>query len=299
VYLLIKRSLVRAIVAILQRTYDTDHRSGGTLVSMSATLGVIGAGNMGGAIIRGAVASKVLEPAAMLVAEPDALRRESFVALGCRVTEDIAEVVRCEQIMLAVKPQMFPSVAAQLQPLPQRTIVISIMAGLESNAIRTALGEHACVIRVMPNTPCQVGAGMTGIALGAGAESGDESLAQRLFESIGVCLRVDEQHMHAVTAVSGSGPAYVYLLAEAMQQAADQLGLSHHDARIFAQQTVIGAARLLESSEKSASELRQAVTSPGGTTAAALEVMFERELPQIIAEAMLAARDRGEELSRL
>lgn len=252
---------------------------------------------MGSAIVRGALSRSVLQPQEITIAERDALRRETLAALGCATTENAATAAACEQVMLAVKPQVFPDIAKAISPLNKPTVVMSIMAGLESEALRDALGEHARIVRIMPNTPCQVGAGMTAIALGAGAQDGDDALAQQLFGSIGRCITVEERLMHAVTAVSGSGPAYVFLLAEAMQQAAGQLGLGHHDARLLAEQTVIGAAKLLETSEDSASDLRQAVTSPGGTTAAALEVMFERELPQTIAEAMLAARDRGRELA--
>lgn len=263
----------------------------------TTTLGMIGCGNMGGAILRGAIDRGALTPQQIVVAERNAARREELAALGCTVTEDIPTAAACDQMMLAVKPQAFEGVAASIGELTKPTVVISIMAGLESHAIRSALGQHARVVRVMPNTPCQIGAGAAGIALGAGANAGDDELARTLFESIGVCIGVDESQMHAVTALSGSGPAYVFLLSEAMQQAGQQIGLSKADARALAEQTVIGAAKLLEASSESASDLRQAVTSPNGTTAAALEVMFERELPQIVAEAMLAARDRGIEMS--
>ncbi len=262
------------------------------------TLGIIGCGNMGGAILRGAIDRGALSPQQVVVVERDAARRRGIAALGCTVTEDIITAAACDQMMLAVKPQAFREIAALIGELAKPTVVISIMAGLESDAIRHALGRHARVVRVMPNTPCQIGAGAAGIALGAGAEVGDDELARALFESIGMCISVKEPLMHAVTALSGSGPAYVFLLSEAMQQAGQQLGLSKADARALAEQTVIGAAKLLEASSQSASDLRQAVTSPNGTTAAALEVMFERELPQIIAEAMLAARDRGIEMSQ-
>jgi pyrroline-5-carboxylate reductase len=166
-----------------------------------------------------------------------------------------------------------------------------------SAAVRAALGENARVVRVMPNTPCQIGAGMSAIALGEGASPGDETLARSLFESLGKVIAVDEHLMDAVTAVSGSGPAYVFLLAEAMEQAAVKIGLTMHDARILVSQTILGSARLLSESGQTADELRQAVTSPGGTTAAALEVMFERELPETMSLAITAARDRGRELA--
>lgn len=265
---------------------------------MTHLLGIVGAGNMGMAVLHGALDASVLRPDQVLVVEPSKERQAEVAELGCAVTADISAARACEQIMLAVKPRVFSEVAGAIGRLNQSTVVISIMAGLRSAVIASALGEGARVIRVMPNTPCQVGAGISAICLGAGAEEGDDALAWRLFGSIGMCITVDESHMDAVTALSGSGPAYVFLLVEAMQLAGQQLGLANAEARVLAEQTVIGAAKLLEAAGQTASELRQAVTSPGGTTAAALEVMFEHDLPQIIAEAMLAARDRGQELSQ-
>ncbi len=138
---------------------------------------------------------------------------------------------------------------------------------------------------------------MTAIALGEGAQPGDELFVHDLFRAVGQVVQVDESHMHAATAVSGSGPAYVFLLAEAMEQAGTQIGLDARTARRLAYQTILGAGRLLaEDTRASADALRTAVTSPGGTTAAALEVLFEKELPQIVTEAITAARDRGIEL---
>lgn len=265
---------------------------------MAERLAVIGGGNMGGAVVRGAIAADVLAPGALLIVESEAGRRADFDKLGCRTSEHAADALAAEMIMLAVKPQVFSEVAEALGELARPTIVLSIMAGKSSASIRAALGEHARVVRIMPNTPCQIGEGMSAIGLGDGAQPGDDALAVRLFESIGRVVRVDESLMHSVTAVSGSGPAYVFLLAEAMEQAALQLGIAHGEARTLVKQTVLGAAKLLASSDLTADALRQAVTSPGGTTAAAVEVMFERELPQIVVEALAAARDRGRELDQ-
>jgi len=261
-------------------------------------LAIIGAGNMGGAIIRGAIQRNVIEPGELLVIDLSDDRRREFAELGCAVSDQPRDALTSSRIMLAVKPQAFAELAESLGELSRDTIVISIMAGTSSTTIRRALGAPARVVRVMPNTPCQIGAGMSAIALGDGAGEGDESLARSLLEAIGKVITIDEAHMHAVTAVSGSGPAYLFLLAETMEQGGMQLGLSHGDARTLAVQTVLGAAMLLEQSDQTADELRHAVTSPGGTTAAALEVMFERELPQIVIEAMTAARDRGRELDQ-
>ncbi len=265
---------------------------------MTHTLGIIGCGNMGAAILRGALHAGVLAASDVVVAEPDADKRSKLADTGCAIVESAKDIVNVQQIMLAVKPQAFATVAEAIAPLPQPTVVISIMAGLSSATIRKALGENARIVRAMPNTPAQLGLGMTALAVGDGATEADLELATKLFEAVGRVLRVDEIMMYAITAVSGSGPAYIFLLAEAMQQGAEQMGLSHADARTLVAQTVRGAGELLAQSELTATDLRQAVTSPGGTTAAALEHMFEKELPEIVTEALAAARDRGIELDQ-
>jgi pyrroline-5-carboxylate reductase len=192
---------------------------------MAYRLGIIGGGNMGSAIVRGGIANGVLAAKEVIIAEVDADRRGALTDTQCIITDDPKHAAAAEAILLAVKPQIFPSVAEIIAPLPARTIVISIMAGLSSRVIRAGLGDQVRVIRAMPNMPCQIGEGMTAIALGQGSSLGDETLAVRLFSAIGKTVMVDESQMYAVTAVSGSGPAYVFLLAEAMQQAAEELGL--------------------------------------------------------------------------
>lgn len=264
---------------------------------MSATLAVIGFGTMGSAIVRGACAAGALDPRTLLVIEPDEGRRAQAAALGCRAVATLLEELVAENLLLAVKPQMWLEAARDLGTLAHDTIVISIMAGILSERIREKLGHRARVIRVMPNTPCRLGEGISAMAPGAGTLAGDEAFARRIFSALGCVVDVDESMLNAVTALSGSGPAYVFLLAEAMEQAGVQMGLDWRTARALAYQTIRGAGGLLtENDEIVADQLRSAVTSPGGTTAAALEVLFERELPQIIAEAIIVARDRGEEL---
>jgi pyrroline-5-carboxylate reductase len=263
---------------------------------MPATLAFIGGGNMGGAIIRGAIDRGLLPAVEILVADIDPGRREELSALGCAVTADAREALGAEHLMLAVKPQIFPKVVEVTGALDHPAVVMSIMAGLSSASIRAALGPYARVIRVMPNTPCQVGAGMSAIALGEGAAEGDDRLAWELFGALGHVVSVEEDQMHAVTAVSGSGPAYVFLLEECMEVAAIDLGLPPQVARHLARQTVLGAGALLRGSNEPASALREVVTSPGGTTAAAIDVFERHGLHRVVAEAITAARDRGIEL---
>ena len=262
----------------------------------AARLAIIGAGNMGSAIVRGAIEAGVLAPVDLLVVEPDDARRDAMKALGCATTSSAADARPSQDIMLAVKPQSFAAVADQLGELAQATVVISIMAGIASTRIRTALGAKARIVRVMPNTPAQLGAGASAISLGAGARDGDDALARALFESVGRVVSVDESLMDAVTATCGSGPAYVFLLAEAMEQAAIRLGIDRESARTLVTHTIHGAGRMLVEADQSPSQLREAVTSRGGTTAAALDVFQRRQFMELVNEAMTAARDRGEQL---
>lgn len=257
----------------------------------------IGAGNMGQAILRGALAADVLKPAQTLVIDVDGERRAAFEQLGCRTSGDPAAVADADAILLAVKPQSYPSVAMTIGRLPRPALVISVMAGIRSETIRADLGETARIVRVMPNTPAQVGAGMSAIALGAGARPGDDELALRLFSSIGETLRLDESMMDAVTAVCGSGPAYAFLLAESMERGAVALGFSEAEARLLVSQTLLGAATLLRRSGESPAALREAVTSRGGTTAAALDVMNGAGFVETVTRAMRAAADRAAALS--
>jgi pyrroline-5-carboxylate reductase len=265
---------------------------------MAARLAIIGAGNMGSAIVRGAVGAQLVSPADVLVVEPDDDRRRAMQSIGCRTSILPRDAIGYEQIMLAVKPQTFAEVAEQLGVIESPVVIISIMAGVSSDRIRAAVGEQARIIRVMPNTPAQIGAGAAAIAMGAGALPGDESLARTLFESVGRVVIVEELLMDAVTATCGSGPAYVFLLAEAMEQAAIRLGIDAGTARALVTQTICGAGRMLIESSQSPSELRAAVTSRGGTTAAALDVFQQRQFIDIVIQAMSAARDRSRQLGR-
>ena len=256
---------------------------------------------MGTAIVRGCIAARVFQPREVIVADVDQAKLATIAELGCAITVDATQAAQAQQILLAVKPQVFAAVAREISPWAASKVVLSIMAGLNSSVIRGALGETARVVRAMPNLPCQIGLGMTAIALGAGAQSGDEDIALSIFNALGRTVMIDESMMYAATAVSGSGPAYVFLLAEAMEQAAKELGFDQPAARLMVEQTLVGAAQLLRGSGRGvggAVELRRAVTSPGGTTAAALSVFERRRWVDAVIEALTAARDRGRELDQ-
>jgi len=265
-------------------------------IEVTTELAILGGGHMGSAIVRGAIRSKVLSGSQILLVEPDNARRAAIASIGCRTSAHATSAAGAKAIMLAVKPQVFARAVEHLPPLRERTVVISIMAGLSSEAIREQLGEHASIVRVMPNTPCQIGRGVSAVALGDGASPGDERLAVLLFESLGSVVPVPEPLMHTVTAVSGSGPAYLFLLAEAMEQAAIDLGADRELARKLVVGTLTGAAALLEETGAEPSELRRAVTSPGGTTEAALRVMEIAGVPEAIRKAVESARSRSAEL---
>lgn len=262
------------------------------------TLGFIGAGNMAEAIAKAAVDGKVVPAKKIIAADPSEARRDAFVTYNIQTTEDNAAVVaESEQVLLAVKPQMLASIAPVLkQHLTDEQVVISIMAGITSAKLEAAIGKPARIVRVMPNTPMMVGRGMAGIALGEHAQEGDDELALNLFTAgDSHAIRVDESQIDAITAVSGSGPAYLFYLAEAMHDAAVKLGLAEH-ADTLVRQTLLGAATLLDGSIDTPAELRRKVTSPGGTTEAAIKVMDERTVKAAIVDALKAAEARSKEL---
>ncbi|MEM7576263.1 MAG: pyrroline-5-carboxylate reductase [Planctomycetota bacterium] len=262
-------------------------------------LGFIGSGNMAEAIARGAIEQGVLKPEQMMASDPTPTRRDAFEAFGVNCVDDSAGVIaKAEQIVLAVKPQILPKLGEALGGLDlEKQVVVSIMAGIASDKIESALGGPARVVRVMPNTPLMVGHGMSAVALGPHAKPGDDALILEVLGACGEAIRVDESQMDAVTAVSGSGPAYLFLLAEAMRQAAEGLGVGEH-ADVLVNQTLLGASTLLKTSPDGPAELRAKVTSPGGTTQAAIECFQKLGFEPLVRDAMTAARDRSVDLGK-
>ena len=263
-------------------------------------LGFIGAGSMAEAIVRGVTATSLIEPAEIIAADPDPERRKLFGdVLGVCATADNAEVMAgAPAVVLAIKPQQFADAVAPLASAAgQGSLLISICAGISISRIEGAFAA-ARVIRTMPNTPMLVGRGITAIAAGPKATEEDVAFAEKLFGSCGATVRLDERLIDAVTAVSGSGPAYFFYLVEAMEAAAEGLGLSEAQARGFVRATFEGSAKLLAESGDSAAALREKVTSPGGTTEAALGVLDDGEFKQLIDRAVRAAAQRSKELSK-
>ena len=261
---------------------------------MSTTLSIIGAGNMARAIIHGAIDGQVLLPSQIVVADPSDEARSSFAELGCDVCAEASELPECTHCLLAVKPQIFPLISGSVNA----GVVYSIMAGIPISQIQESTGKSA-VVRVMPNLPCQLGFGAAGLSYAPEVSADDVSLAFDLFNAIGIVEEVPEYLIDAVTAVSGSGPAYIFLLAEAMIKGGVEAGLSEDTASSLVRHTIRGAAEMLTVDKHASPEkMRAAVTSKGGTTHAAIESMKESGVPEGIANGVIAARNRGIELGK-
>jgi len=261
-------------------------------------LGIIGGGNMGEAIVRGVVGGGVLPARAIIVSDSAALRREALKASGAAVTSDNAAVAKCPRLLLAVKPQVMHAVLEEIAAsVAHDALVISIAAGIRAAAIDRHLGGRARIVRVMPNTPMLAGAGVSAVAAGPRATQADVQWTVKLFGACGSAITVAEDLLDAVTAVSGSGPAYFFYLIEAMIAAAVAEGLDRDVAASLATQTCAGAARLLTQSGKGPQELRAAVTSPGGTTQRAIETLDAAGVQEALIRAVRNAAQRSRELS--
>lgn len=270
---------------------------------MTYDLGIIGAGNMAEAIARGVLAKNVLRPERIIAADVSPQRRELFQSqLGICAVEDNASAARDARIiLLSVKPQQMPiALGALAAAMTEQTLVVSIAAGISSAFIEKHLGggRRWRVVRAMPNTPMLVGEGMVALAAGFTASPEDVAAARRLFESAAEVIEVAEDKMDTVTAVSGSGPAYFFFLVEQMIRAGQELGLTADQARQLAIKTAVGAGKMLAGSSDSPEELRRKVTSPGGTTEAAVTFMTKQNWPAITVDAIKAAERRGKELGQ-
>ncbi|HEX7531202.1 MAG TPA: pyrroline-5-carboxylate reductase [Pyrinomonadaceae bacterium] len=266
------------------------------------TIAFIGAGNMGEALIRGLLSTKTVAPSQITAADARPERCEFFTKhFGIPTTADNATAARyADVVLLAIKPQQMSTVLAGLKSVTASLrLIISIAAGVTTSRIERELGGIARVVRVMPNIPALVGAGAAALAKGSLATDEDVATAEAILGAVGMTVRVDEKLMDAVTALSGSGPAYVFYVTEAMVKAGVAAGLDEGLAKKLAIQTVFGAAKLLIESGEAPESLRRKVTSPGGTTEAALRVMSERKLMEIFTEAVKAAEKKSRELSGL
>lgn len=264
-----------------------------------AELGLVGAGFMATALCRGILRAGLLRPADVLASDPDPERRRLFEAeTGAHTTPDNAHACRCPVVILAVKPQVMSAVLAEIGPaIEPDTLVVSIAAGITTQQIEAASPRALRVVRVMPNMPVLVGEGAAALCRGTRATDDDVRTVRRLFESCAFVCEVDEPLMHAVTALSGSGPAYLFYLAEIMADAGVRMGLSKTDSAVLTRKTLLGAARMLAETGRTAKELRRQVTSPGGTTEAAIGSMERDAVAEKVVSAIEAACRRSRELS--
>ncbi|SEO92701.1 pyrroline-5-carboxylate reductase [Aquisalimonas asiatica] len=264
------------------------------------TIAFIGGGNMARSLIGGLIADGF--PADRIrVAEPDPEQRGNLSAtFGVRVTGDNRDAVAdADGVVLAVKPQVIRDVATELAPQLARTgaVVISIAAGIRESDLSRWLGDGLPVVRVMPNTPSLVQTGATALYANTATSTEQRSLAESLMRAVGLtCWLDDENQMNAVTAVSGSGPAYFFLLMESMEQAGADLGLPRETARLLTLQTALGAAKMALESAEDVATLRRQVTSPGGTTEQAIQAFEDGGLRELVEQALKAAADRAESL---
>jgi pyrroline-5-carboxylate reductase len=263
----------------------------------------IGAGNMASSIIGGLV-SKGFSPKSIIASDPNA---ESLAALKqlapIQTTQNNHDAVSIADVLvLAVKPQIMKSILEDLAGSAQQRnpLVISIAAGIEAHSLDKWLGGNMAIVRCMPNTPALVQSGATALFANPQVNGAQKELADKILRAVGIALWVnDENTLDAVTAVSGSGPAYFFLVMELMQAAGEQLGLSPDAAKQLTLQTALGAAQMAIASDVSSAELRRRVTSPGGTTEQALKVFEQADLKAIFNKAMVACRDRSEELAKI
>ena len=261
----------------------------------------IGGGNMAQALISGLVSCGV-KPSLITVADPSSEAREQLAAKGLNTVDPTADakaaVIDADIVVLAVKPQVMKAVVSSFADILDKQLVISVAAGLSTELLSDMLGGYDNIVRAMPNTPAMIQMGATGLYGTDNISAEQKQLATAVMEASGLVMWVDnEEHMHAVTAVSGSAPAYMFYFIESMIDGAVALGLDKEQASALAMQTMLGAAKMAMGSEDAPSELRRKVTSPNGTTQAAIESMQANDIGHQIGEAMQACYDRSQALS--
>lgn len=267
---------------------------------MKQSLAFIGGGQMATALATGAVQAGLLAEEDVIFAEPFAAQRDKLTSKFPRATVVINAIdarALTERMVLAVKPQVLPSVCQSLRCQNGAPLFISIAAGFSLVQLESML-ESSRVIRVMPNTPAQVGYGAAGISAGSAASEDDISFVEKLMSSVGLSVRVPDTLMHAVTGLSGSGPAYVYAMIDALSDGGVAQGLPRELSLKLAAQTVLGAAKMVLETGMHPGQLRDQVTSPGGTTIAGLRALERSAMRSAFIEAIAAATERSRELGQ-
>jgi pyrroline-5-carboxylate reductase len=268
-----------------------------------ATLSFIGGGNMAASLIGGLIADK-FDPARITVADPNAdILQHLASRFGVNTVADNRQALAdADVVVLAVKPQVLKQVAEDLAGTVQsrRPLVVTVAAGVRSADLARWLGGNLAVVRAMPNTPALIQAGATGLYANAQVSDEQRDLAECILRAAGLTLWVTEEaQMDAVTALSGSGPAYFFRIMEGLEAAGVKLGLPQEAARLLTLQTALGAAKMALESSDSVAELRERVTSPGGTTEQGLRVLAENDIDRLLQQVLEAAHHRAEELAEL
>ena len=268
----------------------------------SPTIAFIGGGNMAASIIGGLVASGV-NPSQLWASDPsqDSLNKLQSLADIHTTSDNLAAIAQADIVVMAVKPQIMATVAKDIAEAVQasRPLIISIAAGVTSDSLNTWLGGNLAIVRCMPNTPALVQCGATALFANTAVADDQKQQAQHILDAVGISLWVDEEaELDAVTALSGSGPAYFFMVMEAMQAAGHELGLSPEVAEKLTLQTALGAAKMAVSSDVDAAELRRRVTSPNGTTERAIGIFEQGGLRDLFQKALQGAKTRSEELAK-
>ena len=262
----------------------------------------LGSGNMAEALVKGLLAAGTAAPDEIVCAEPRAERREELQTRhGVAVTaSNLAAVKQADILLLSVKPQVMDALLDEIAPaMDARKLVVSIAAGVPISAIARKLGPTARIVRTMPNTPALVGAGATALARGPHATDADLGQAVALFEAVGTTVVVEEHLLDAVTGLSGSGPAFIFLAIEALADGGVKMGLPRHVAMALAAQTVVGAGQLVLETGEHPGKLKDQVTSPGGTTIAGVHALETAGFRAALIAAVEAAAKRSRELGEL
>lgn len=269
----------------------------------NATMAFLGAGNMCGSIIGGLIAEGYRPEQITATRRSEERLQAIKEELGVQTsTDNIAAVANHDVIILGVKPQMMKELCDQIKDQVQQSkpLVISVAAGLTTETLDRWLGGNVAVVRTMPNTPSLLRCGAAGLYANASVSDEQKQVAEKMMQAVGIALWVDkEELMEAVTGVSGSGPAYFFLMMEAMQQAGVDVGLTPEVAKELTLQTVLGAARMATESDVEPAELRRRVTSPGGTTEQAIKTFNEGGMSELFSKAVQASANRGTELAKL
>jgi pyrroline-5-carboxylate reductase len=268
-------------------------------MSLGKKIAFLGTGNMAEALVKGLLRSGLAAKEEILCAEPRAARREEIATrYGVTVTDDNrAAVEAAELVVLSVKPQTMDALLEEIAPaIDHKKLVVSIAAGISIAGIARKLGAGVRIVRTMPNTPALVGAGATALARGAHATDADLDEAKRLFEAVGIAHVVEEHHLDAVTGLSGSGPAYVFVAIEALADGGVKVGLARPVALALAAQTVLGSAKLILETGEHPGKLKDQVTSPGGTAIAGIHALEVNGLRAALIAAVEAATKRSHEL---